>query len=290
MTSKNHNFDTIIRDNLIGDSMLKKTVIFLSIVVVALAIGGAISRLSPQGNVKLFVYCAAAISPPMEEIGEEFGKQYGVRVDYTFAGSPCLLSQITFAKKGDLYIPGEQWYMDQAIKKGYIERWASVALFQPVIAVQKGNPKKIQSILDFRKSDIRIGLGNKEACAIGHISDEIFKKAEKILKVPGLAESIWKNAKYLAMQEPELGNTIKLGHLDATIIWNATAHRIKDSIDIIPIDPRYRIDSPIPLGVLKFSENKSLANKFLDFVLSPKGKAIFEKHGYAIPSGSRGSN
>lgn len=271
--------------------MPKRATIFLSIVVIALAIAGAMLRFSNKKEaLKLFVYCGAAISPPMQEIGKEFEKQYGVKVDYTFAGSPCLLAQITFTKKGDLYMPGEQWYMDQAIKKGYIDRWAAVALFEPVIAVQKGNPKKIKSILDFRRTDIRIGLGNKEACAIGHISNEIFKKAEKLLNIRGLSSGIWKNAKYLAMQEPELGNTIKLGHLDATIIWNATAHRIKDSIDVIPIDPRYRIDSPIPLGVLKFSENKPFANKFLDFVLSPKGKAIFEKHGYAIPNGSRGSN
>lgn len=268
--------------------MLKRALPFLFII--PLVVVYAKLRLTNRETKKLFIYCGAGISPPMREIGKEFEKRYGIKVDYTFAGSPCLLAQITFTKEGDLYMPGEQWYMDQAIEKGYIERWKHVALFIPTIAVQKGNPKNIQSILDFRRSDLRIGLGNKEACAIGEISDRLFKKAERVLNIKGLADSIWKNAKYLAMQEPELGNTIKLKHLDATIIWNATAFRIKDSIDIIPIDPRYRIDSPIPLGVLKFSENKSLANKFLDFVLSPQGKAIFERHGFAplnnTPGGS----
>lgn len=251
--------------------------------IIAIVLSGIALRFSKSETGKLFIYCGAAISPPMQEIGKEFEKRYGVKIDYTFSGSPCLLAQITFTKKGDLYMPGEQWYMDQAIEKGYIEKWKPVAIFIPVIAVQKGNPKKISSILDFRRSDIRIGLGNKETCAIGHISDEIFKKAERVLNIKGLGDGIWKNTKYMAMQEPELGNTIKLKHLDATIIWNATAFRIKDSIDIIPIDPRYRIDSPIPLGVLKFSEQKSLANKFLDFVVSPMGEAIFEKHGYGTP-------
>lgn len=230
---------------------------------------------------KLFVYCGAAISPPMLEIGKEFEKRYNIKIEYTFSGSPCLLSQITFAQEGDLYMPGEQWYMDQAIDKGFIHRWKVVALFIPVIAVQKGNPKGVKSILDFLREDIKVGLGNKDACAIGHISDEIFKRAEKVLKQNGLADKIWKKTAYLAMQEPELGNSIKLKQLDATIIWNATAHRIRDSIDIIPIDPKYRIDSPIPLGILKFSKHIDEAENFLNFVLSPKGKKIFAKHGFA---------
>jgi len=266
--------------------MIKKIIPF-SLLIIALAIAGVTLHTSRKEPKELFIYCGAAINPPMQEMGKEFEKRYSAKVEYTFAGSPCLLSQITFTKKGDLYMPGEQWYMDQAIKKGYIERWANVALFVPVIAVQKGNPKKIQSLLDLQREDLRIGLGNKESCAIGHISDEIFKKAEKILNVKGFTDNIWKNAKYMAMQEPELGNTIKLKHLDATIIWSTTASRIKDSIDIIPIDPRYRIDAPIPLGVLKFSKNKTLANKFLDFVLSPEGKAIFEKHGFALPNNTK---
>jgi molybdate transport system substrate-binding protein len=69
--------------------------------------------------------------------------------------------------------------------------------------------------------------------------------------------------------------------LDATIIWNATAHRIRDSIDVIQIDPKYRIDSPIPLGVLKFSKHIDEAEKFLNFVSSPEGKRIFLKYGFA---------
>lgn len=270
--------------NIIGELLMVKK-IFILLFPVAIALTGIAIRFSKSEPTKLFVYCGAAISLPMQEIGKEFEKQYGVKVEYTFAGSPCLLSQITFAKKGDLYMPGEQWYMDQAIKKGYIDRWETVAVFVPVIAVQKGNPKKIKSIVDFTKSDLRIGLGNKEACAIGHISDQIFKKAEKLLNINGLTDSIWNNTKYMAMQEPELGNTIKLKHLDATIIWNATAFRIRDSIDIIPVDPRYRVDSPIPLGVLTFSEHKTIANKFLDFVLSSQGKSIFKKHGFATPNG-----
>ena len=229
---------------------------------------------------KLFVYCGAAISPPMLKLGEEFQKRYNIKIEYTFAGSPCLLSQIIFTKSGDLYMPGEQWYMDQAIEKGLIHSWKVVALFVPVIAVQRGNPKGVKSILDFLRKDIKVGLGNKDACAIGYISDEIFKKAEKVLKKNGLAEEIWKKTAYMAMQEPELGNSIKLKQLDATIIWNATAHRIKDSIDVIQIDQKYRIDSPIPLGILKFSKHISEAEKFLNFVLSPEGKRIFAKHGF----------
>ncbi len=239
--------------------------------------------LLPKGKSTLFVYCGAAISEPMREIGDEFEKRYYTKIDYTFAGSPCLLSQIIFTRKGDLYMPGEYWYMEQALKKNLIKEWKVVAIFEPVIAVQKGNPKGIKSILDLKRQDIRLGLGSPEHCAVGHISDEIFKKAEKVLGMKGLAKEIWDHARYMAMQEPELGNAIKLGHLDATIIWQATAYRIRKEVDVVPIDERYRVDSPIPLGILKFSKNPQIAKQFLEFVSSPTGRAIFKKHGYTLP-------
>jgi molybdate transport system substrate-binding protein len=258
--------------------MMKRAL--FSCLLIFLVLLSSLSFAQREKGTKLFVYCAAAISQPMLELGKEFEKRYNIKIEYTFAGSPCLLSQIIFTKSGDLYMPGEQWYIDQAIDKGLIHSWKVVALFVPVIAVQKGNPKGVNSILDFLRTDVKVGLGNKDACAIGHISDKIFKKAEKMLKRNGIAEGIWKKTAYMAMQEPELGNSIKLKQLDATIIWNATAHRIRDSIDVIPIDPKYRIDSPIPLGILKFSKHIEEAEKFLNFVSSPEGKRIFLKHGF----------
>src|SRR5207249_10793547 len=46
-----------------------------------------------------------------------------------------------------------------------------------VILVRKGNPKKIRSVLDFKRDGMRIGVGDEHKCAMGVLTEETLSKA-----------------------------------------------------------------------------------------------------------------
>ena len=75
----------------------------------------------------LFVYCGAGLRPALEAVRADFTRETGIPVNVTYAGSGCLLSMLTFARSGDLYMPGECYYAEQARAGGHIEEDATVA-------------------------------------------------------------------------------------------------------------------------------------------------------------------
>lgn len=226
---------------------------------------------------KLLVYAGSGIRPALDECGEIFEQLYGVKIEYSYKGSGMLLADIAFSKRGDLYIPGEIFYMKQAIERGFIKDKKlirPIAGFDTVIITQKGNPEKIKSVRDFTKPGLKIGSADPEAVAIGVAAGKIFEKA-------GVQEAVKKNVIYNALNVIELANAVKLRAIDAAIVWNATAYLVRNDVEIIKIPKEYSVYTPIPAGVLKSSQEIDLAKKFLDFLSSKKGESIFQKHGYS---------
>jgi len=219
------------------------------------------------------VYCGAGLRPPVAEIIDTFEKLENVNVEPIYTGSGLLLAQITLGRKGDIYIPGDQFFMKQAEDKGFITRQVNAAWWIPVIGVQKGNPKKIAGLADLAREDLKVGLGEAKSCAIGRSSAVMLERA-------GLADKVKPHVTTATVNE--LGNYLKLGTLDAAIIWDAVAKFYPQEVDAIPIDPAVREVCSVPVGVLKFTSHPALADAFLEFIAGDEGKAIFRKHGYTL--------
>lgn len=228
-----------------------------------------------RANCRLFIYAGAGISPALDKLGRLFEEQHGIAVDYSYKGSGCLLADITFSRRGDLYIPGELFYLDQAKDRGFISESRIIAGFETVLITQKTNPRKINGLFDLAQPGLKIGLGDAKAVAIGHTADQILKKA-------GILAEVEKNVIMRSLTVNELGNAVKIKALDAAIVWNATAQLFQEAVDTIEIEQPYRAQTPIPAGILKFSRNPELAREFLDFLCSEQGRRTFQKHGFSI--------
>ena len=222
----------------------------------------------------LFVYAGAAFRPPLEEMGRIFESKYSVPVQFTFTGSNCLLAQIILSQQGDLFLPGEEFYVRLAQKRGYVLKSEIIGYFVSVILVRKGNPKGIRSLKDLARPGIRVGLGDPKACAIGEISEAILRKN-------GLTEEVHKNIVLRAVTAPDLANALRLGTIDACINWDAIANYpwVRPAVEIIEIPPEQSVITAYPLAILKTTKNREAAEKFLQFALT-EGQKILRKHGF----------
>ncbi|RZB34695.1 MAG: molybdate transport system substrate-binding protein [Desulfobacteraceae bacterium Eth-SRB1] len=221
----------------------------------------------------ILVYSGAGIRKPMDELGRMFEQQYGIKVRYNYAGSGHLLSQIELSKTGDIYQPGATYYLSIAKKKGFIDYEKFAAYHVPVIAVPKGNPANITCLKDLAKPGLRIALGDPKACAIGKLGNKILKKNR-------IKDAVDKNVITRAVTVNELIVAISMGQVDAAITWEESVLFASHKTHIIKIPGKQNIIKIIPIGRLTFSENKDDAAKFVDFVTSDKGKAIYKKHGF----------
>ncbi|MEW8956351.1 molybdate ABC transporter substrate-binding protein [Clostridium sp.] len=219
----------------------------------------------------LLVYSGAGLKKPMEEIAKIFEKDNNVKIEYNYAGSAQLLSQLELSKKGDVFIVGSMDTYNSAKENGLVLDNKTVAYHTPVIAVPKGNPKNIKSLEDMAKEGVKVLLGDEKANAVGKTSQDIIKKNN----LPGINNNaIAKTATVSEMVTP-----LKEGKGDAAIVTADSVYGNKD-IETIKIPEDKNVDQILPIATVESSKEKELANKFVDFVSSKEGKSIFEKYGF----------
>ncbi len=230
---------------------------------------------------ELLVFAGSASKPPLEEAAKAFEQKTGVAVNITFGGSGFVLSQMTLAKKGDIYFPGSSDYMDIAKRKGLVlpETERFVVYLVPAINVQKGNPKKVKSLLDLTKEGVRIALANPEGVCVGLYAVEIIEKnlspTEKV--------KFKKNLVNYTESCEKTATAVSLKTVDAVIGWEVFQHWDPERIETVPLKKQEiaRIGY-IPIAISKFTAVRPLAQRFIDFILSPEGKSFFKKYHYFL--------
>jgi len=220
----------------------------------------------------LTVFSGAGLRKPMDEIGQVFEEKYGIKIEYSYAGSAQNLSQIELLQEGDLYIPGAAYYIEQAIEKGFVSESKEVVYHVPVIGVPKGNPANILGLDDLTTEGVKVVLGDERSAAIG-------KVAQKILNQKGILEEVEENVVSKDATVNEVMVHIAMEQADACIIWEDNVANV-DEVEIIQIDEEFNDIKIIPIGILTFTKKEEKAKMYLDFVSSKEGREIFAKHGF----------
>ena len=237
---------------------------------------GALPKPGQEETGKILLHCGAGIRPAVSKIIDAFTKETGITVEANYAGSGQLIASIRASKLGDLYMPGDVGYIEQAQEFDLAEEPHIGCYFVPVILVQKGNPKNIRTLADLVRPGIKLALGNPKACAVGKKTVKIFKKNSID------QDAAQKNVVFSSATVNELGVQIKTGHADATIVWDAMGAYFRETADTVPIPAEQNVISTVAVAVLKCAKNRPAAVRFAEFVEGPKGKAIFRANNYTV--------
>ncbi|MFN3135703.1 MAG: molybdate ABC transporter substrate-binding protein, partial [Candidatus Kryptonium sp.] len=233
----------------------------------------------PSEKKRILVFAGAASKPPTEEVAKAFEKKTGIKVDLVFGGSGYVLSQMMLAKQGDVYFPGSSDFMEIAKRKEVVfpETEKYVVYLVPAINVQKGNPKNIKSLKDLTKPGLKVAIANPEQVCIGTYAAEIIEKNF----TPEEKERFRRNLINYAESCEKTATAISLKMADAVIGWSVFQYWDPERIETIPLKSSEIIRiGYLPIAITKYTKNKELAQKFIDFVLSEEGKAIFRKYHY----------
>ena len=195
---------------------LKSLAVFSLVAVVLLAVLLWRTPRRGQSTVakqSLVLYCAAGIQLPVEEIVSQYQQEFGVPVDLQYGGSGTLLSNLRVARKGDLYLAGDESYLMTAASNHLVAEILPLATMVPVIAVRQGNPKGVEDLDDLL--DLQVGLASPEAAAVGRIVRQELREA-------GRWAALKERVRVFKPTVNDLANDLKLGAIDATIIGAIT--------------------------------------------------------------------
>jgi len=230
---------------------------------------------------ELLLFAGAASKPATEQAIRTFLEKTGVRVSVVFGGSGFVLSQMKLARRGDLYFPGSSDFMEVAKREGLVwsESEKIVVYLVSAINVQKGNPKGVRFLKDLTREGLRVAIANPEMVCVGTYAVEIVEKN----LTPEERANFRRNLVNYTESCEKTANVISLKAVDAVIGWRVFQYWDPERIETIPLKPEEipRIGY-IPIAISKFATAPSRAQAFIDFLLSPPGKAIFEKYHYLM--------
>jgi molybdate transport system substrate-binding protein len=228
---------------------------------------------------KLLVFAGAASQPPTEEAAALYEKKTGTKVELVFGGSGYVLSQMKLAKQGDIYFPGSSDFMEIAKRDGDVfpDTEKVIVYLVPAINVQKGNPHNIRTLKDLTKPGLKVAVANPEGVCVGLYAVEIIERELSSSEKKAFMQNL---INYTSSCE-KTATAISLKQVDAVIGWSVFEHWDPDRIETIPLDPaKIPRVGYIPIAISKFTKNCEAAQRFIDFLQSPEGRAIFVKYHY----------
>jgi len=174
---------------------------------------------------ELYLYAGAGLKDPVEKIVKQFEKETGNNVTIEYGGSGQLLARYNTVKTGDLYLPGSSDYVEKLEKTGDVKESAPLVLHIPVMAIRKEKSAGIDSFKALAESNLRLGIGDSKAMALG-------KGAEKILELSGYQAQLNDKIVVKAATVKQLMLYLLNGDVDAAVVGRSGAWKVRDKVDL----------------------------------------------------------
>lgn len=228
---------------------------------------------APAPSSPLLVFGAASLTESLQEIGRDFERKTGQKVDFSFGSSSDLARQVEAGAPADVFFSADIAKMDALeraglVRKGDRREFLSNAL---VVVVPKGSPAAIRSARDLLALP-KIALADPAAVPAG-----IY--AKKWL----MAEGIWGGLAPKVVPTLDVRAALAAvagGDIPAGIVYRTDAATSKDVRIALTVTSGPVITYSI--APLSRSRHSPAAAAFVAVVDSREGRAVFERRGFLV--------
>lgn len=258
---------------------------FLSIAAVIVLLAGC-ANTAPSApsapSQKLTIFAAASLTDALDEIGDKFKQQQpGVTLDFNYAGSQQLRTQLEQGAVADVFASANMKEMDNAIEAGLVVSGTPQIFVRNRLAVivPQDNPGSVKDLRDLSKPGLKIVLAAPSVPVGGYALTALAKMNADF--GPTFSQAVLSNVVSQEDNVKQVVAKIQLGEADAGIVYSsdvtpgAAAKVIK-----LEIPDKYNVLATYPIAVLQAAPHADLGGRFVDYVLSPEGQAILAKWGF----------
>lgn len=243
------------------------------------------SRSAAQG--KITVFAASSLTDAFNEVAAAFKEKYpGTQVEFNFAGSPTLRTQLEQGARADVYASADTVQMGMALQSGVVESAGQVfARNSLVIITPASNPANINSPADLAKSGLKLIFANADV-PVGSYTRQMLQSMEKDASFgAGFSDRVLKNVVSNESNVKQVVAKLELGEADAGVVYGTdVTPSVAPSLKQVAVPPQFNVVAQYPIARVKGSSNPGAAQAFIDFVVSPAGQGILEKYGFTTLS------
>jgi len=209
----------------------------------------------------------------------------GLLVRQMKAGGTVTVGNMTWSVKPDVYLAGLQAVKKQ-IDAGLLQAPAVPYVTNTLtIMVASGNPKGIKTLADLDREDIKLAMPNPEFEGIARqIQASLEKAGGKDLAQHVYHDNVGHGSTMLTqIHHRQTPLWIMQGRADAGVTWQSEAifqEQAGHPISHVDIPASQNTTAIYAGAVVKDSQHKKAAKRWLDFIRSDEGVAIFKKYGF----------
>src|SRR5262249_26961017 len=158
----------------------------------------------------------------------------------------------------DLYLPADDSYIRLARDKGLLAEVIPLARMHPVVAVAAGNPKKIATLDDLLRPDVRLAQANPDAAAIGKVTRDALRKS-------GHWDAIDRHTTVSKTTVTDVANDVRVGAVDAAFVWDATVRQV-EGLEAVQLPQFGGVSSTLSVAVLAGCRQPAAALRFARYL------------------------
>lgn len=221
----------------------------------------------------LTVFAAASLKQSFTQIGEQFEADHpGSTVDFSFAGSSDLVTQLTQGASADVFASADTTNMDKAAEAdllgGEPVDFASNVL---TIAVAPGNPEGIATFGDLARPGLDVvTCAPQVPCGA---ATETVERATGVRLAPVSEES----------SVTDVLGKVTSGQADAGLVYVTDVAGSGGKVVAVDFPAAADAVNTYPIATLKDSANAELARAFVDFVTGEEGRKVLGDAGFGTP-------
>jgi len=236
-------------------------------------------RITAQVQERIVVFAAASLKDVLEDIGAQFEKVEGVKIDFSFGPSNQLAIQILEGAPAYIYVAADgDWARklgDAGLVSDVKQRYGN----RLVMVVPKGERATSGSKSIRKPNDLLNAMIKKIALAGENVPAG--KYAEQALTKVGIYTQLMESGRIIRGTDVRtVLSYVERGEVDVGFVYatDARASKLVEQIHVFDAS----VHDPIvyPMVLLKRSETNADARKFYEFLEGPRARSAFEKAGF----------
>jgi molybdate transport system substrate-binding protein len=222
----------------------------------------------------LTVFAAASLTDVFGQLGDQLeAGNPGLDVQFNFAGSSALATQLTQGAPADVFASANEEQMTVVTDAGL--QAADPAVFTEnvlEIAVPEGNPGDVTGLADFGDADLTLAVCAADV-PCGAAAAAVFADAG-ITAQPDTEEEDVKAAL----------TKVQLGEVDAALVYATDVQAAGSDVEGIPFPEAEQEVGDYPICALAAAPNPEAARAFVDLVESDAGQQALQAAGFRAPT------
>ncbi|MPZ99554.1 MAG: molybdate ABC transporter substrate-binding protein [Dehalococcoidia bacterium] len=237
---------------------------------------------APTPGGTLSVFAAASLSEAFRAIGNAFEAEHpDVSVEFNFAGSSALATQVEQAAPSDVFASANMEQMQRLVDADLITSDPRVfAQNLPVIVVPADNPGEVSSAADLADSGLSLVLALEDVPAGQYARDVFANLAGEPEYGAGFEEEVLDNVVSSEEDVRAVLVKVELGEADAGVVYKTDAAVTPGTVRVIEFPVASNVIANYPIAGTADTDNPEAAAAFIDFVLGETAQGILTAAGF----------